>query len=133
MPVADLLEKGSAWLEDQRQTHLSRPVVYERGADSVELSATIGRTVFEQVDEPGGGIIHRIESRDFLVLRADLVLAGVQTLPKAGDHIRDSDGEQTQVYEVMAPGNEPPFRYSDPYRKTLRIHTKHVATEAPGP
>jgi len=24
---------------------------------------------------------------------------------------------------------EPPFRYSDPYRKALRIHTKHIATE----
>jgi len=30
---------------------------------------------------------------------------------------------------VMAPGKEPAWRYSDPYRKTLRIHTKHVDTE----
>ncbi len=129
--MVDLLEKGSAWLEDQRHAHMSRPVVYQCGAESVELSATVGRTVFEQVDEAGGGVIHRIESRDFLVLRSDLVLAGVQTLPQAGDRIRDRDGGGTQVYEVMAPGNEPPFRYSDPYRKTLRIHTKHVAAEAP--
>ena len=33
------------------------------------------------------------------------------------------------VYEVMAPGTEPPCRYSDPHGVTLRIHTKLVGTE----
>jgi len=123
----DLLDQGLAWLEDRRHEHLTRPVVYERDGDSVELAATIGRTLFEQTDEYG--IVHRIESRDFLVRAADLVLAGQPTLPQAGDRIRESDGGVTHVYEVMAPGTEPPWRYSDVYRRTLRIHTKHVATE----
>lgn len=125
--MTDLLERGSAWLEDQRQRHMTRMVTYQRGGDSVELAATIGRTEFEQADE--FGVIHKIESRDYLVLTTDLVLAGVQTLPKPGDRVRESEGAKTFVYEVMAPGNDPPFRYSDPYRRTLRIHTKHVATE----
>jgi len=125
----DLLERGSAWLEDQRQRHMTRMVTYQRGGDSVEMAATIGRTEFEQADEFGA--IRKIESRDYLVLTTDLVLAGVQTPPKAGDRIRETDAAKTFVYEVMAPGNDPPFRYSDPYRRTLRIHTKHVATEGP--
>ena len=125
--MADMLAQGSAWLEDQRNAHMTRTVVYQRSGDSVELPATIGRTLFEQADE--FGIIHKLESRDFLVLRNDLVLSGVQILPKAGDRVRDPDGDNTQVYEVMAPGPEPAFRYSDPYRKTLRIHTKHVGAE----
>lgn len=125
--MPDLLEQGAAWLEEQRHTHMTRTVVYERGADSAELSATIGRSEFEQADEHG--VIHRTESRDFLVRAADLVLAGAAALPKAGDRIREADGERTFVYEVMAPGGEPPFRYSDPYRRTLRIHTKHLSTE----
>ena len=123
----DLLEQGAAWLEDQRHQHMTRAVVYERGTDSVELDATIGRTEFEQADEYG--VIHKLESRDYLVRAEDLVLGGQQTLPRAGDRIRETDGTQTFVYEVMAPGIEPPWRYSDAYRKTLRIHTKHVATE----
>jgi hypothetical protein len=123
----DLLEKGSAWLDDQRHKHLTRTVLYQRGGDEVELAATIGRTVFEQADE--FGVIHRTEARDFLVRAADLMLAGVQTLPEAGDRIRETTGGQTFVYEVMAPGDEPPFRYSDPYRRTLRIHTKHAETQ----
>jgi hypothetical protein len=125
--MPDVLEKGLAWLDDQRHAHMTRTVVYQRGADAAEISATIGRTEFEQVDERG--VVQRLQSRDFLVRAADLVLAGAPTLPKAGDRIRETVGAQTFVYEVMAPGNEPPWRYSDPYRKALRIHTKHVATE----
>ena len=125
--MPDLLEQGSAWLEDQRTRHMSRTVTYVRGVDSVDVAATIGKTAFEQTDEYG--VIHRTESRDFLVLTADLVLDGTATLPKAGDRIRETAGDQVFVYEVMAPGGEPPWRYSDPYRRTLRIHTKHVGTE----
>lgn len=127
--MADLLEQGSAFLDDQRHRHMTRTVVYRRGTDEVELSATIGRTVFEQADDRG--LVSRIESRDFLVRAEDLVLAGTPVLPKAGDHVREPQDGRTFVYEVMAPGREPPFRYSDPYRRTLRIHTKHVATEGP--
>jgi len=125
--VAEVLDKGSAWLEDQRNRHMTRTVTYQRDGDSVELAATIGRTEFEQADD--FGVIHKIESRDYLVRTADLLIAGAQTLPKAGDRVRETDGAKTFVYEVMAPGNEPPYRYSDPNRRTLRIHTKHVNTE----
>ena len=125
--MADLLEQGAAFLDDRRHTHLTRTVTYERGVSSVDVAATVGRTVFEQADE--SGFIRKVESRDFLVRRTDLILDGSAALPKAGDRVRETDGSQTQVYEVMAPGGEPPFRYSDPYRNVLRIHTKHVATE----
>lgn len=125
--MANLLNTGLNWLEDQRHAHLTTKVVYQRGSDTVELAATIGRTTFEQADEYG--VLHRTESRDYLVRASDLALATVQTLPQRGDRIRETAGDQTFVYEVMAPGNEPPWRYSDPYRRTLRIHTKHVATE----
>jgi len=125
--MTDRLEQGSAWLEDQRHQHMTRMVTYQRGSDSVQIAATVGKTEFEQADE--FGIVHKLESRDYLVRTSDLVLAGAPTLPKAGDGVRETVGAQTFVYEVMAPGSEPPWRYSDPYRKALRIHTKHVATE----
>ena len=129
--MADLLRQGSAWLDGQRHTNLTQLVSYQRGVDSVELAATIGRTEFEQADEYG--VLHRIEARDYIIRTADLLLAGETVLPKAGDQIRETDGTITHVYEVMAPGGEPPWRYSDPYRVALRIHTKHVKTETDGP
>ena len=122
--MADLLETASNWLEEKRTQHLSRTVTYQRGADTVDVPVSIGRTTFE-VDD-GYGIVQKWESRDFLILAADLVLAGLQTLPQRGDRIQETQAGTTYVYEVLAPGKEPAWRYSDPYRKTLRIHTKQI-------
>ncbi len=126
--MADLLERAAIWLEAQRTQHTTRMVRYRRGSDFVDLPATIGRTEF-QVDD-GYGVLQKFESRDFLVLAAHLQLTGTAVLPERGDRIEETVGGMTYVYEVLAPGKEPPFRYSDPYRITLRIHTKQVETIA---
>jgi len=125
--MTDLLQKGSEWLEEQRTRHAASTVQYVRGSRSVEITATIGRTIFE-VDN-GYGVLVRHQSRDFLALAAELILDGELVLPQRGDRIRETQGQQVFVYEVMAPGKEPCWRYSDPYRKTLRIHTQQIATE----
>ena len=124
--MTNLLETGSSWLADQLKTHASVDVVYERGIEQVAVKATIGRTEFELDD--GAGTVERIQSRDFLIHAADLVLAGSPVLPVAGDRIRETQGGTTFVYEVMSPGSEPAYRYSDAFRKVLRIHTKLVGT-----
>src|SRR5690606_24277688 len=114
-------------LEGQRKKHVTREVTYRRGANAVVVQATIGRTVFEQDD--GAGVIVRTQVRDYLIDTADLVLAGQQTLPEKGDRIEEPDAGQKFVHEVLPLGSEQHWRYSDPYRRTLRIHTKLVATE----
>ncbi|KAA0213584.1 MAG: hypothetical protein EDM82_12560 [Cyanobacteria bacterium CYA] len=125
--MGDLLDRGAAFLDAQRHQHLSRLVLYRRGTDEKDVQATIGKTEFEQADD--AGLIHRVESRDFLVRTADLDLGAGLILPRAGDQVRETVGLSVFVYEVNAPGGQPPFRYSDPYRRVLRIHTKHIATE----
>ena len=129
--MGDLLDSGLGWLGEKRSAHMARSVLYSRGEDSVELLATPGRSVFEQVAD--FGIQQRHEVRDFLVIAADLVLDGSTVEPAEGDEIRDTVGASVLVYMVQAPGvagsSEPAFRYSDPYRRTLRIHTRHTATE----
>lgn len=127
--MTNLLQIGASWLADQMKTHASIDVTYERGAEQVPVKATVGKTEFE-IDD-GSGVIERFQSRDYLIHAADLVLGGVETLPVAGDLIRETQGTKTFVYEVMAPGDEPHYRYSDPFRKLLRIHSKHVATQGP--
>jgi len=126
-----MLDRGAAFLDAQRHQHLTRTVVYRRGTDEKQVQATIGKTEFEQADD--SGLIHRTESRDFLVRTADLDVGAGLILPRAGDQVRETVGTvggSVFVYEVNAPGGQPPFRYSDPYRRVLRIHTKHIATEA---
>ena len=125
--MGDLLDKGSAWLEGQRKKHATREVTYLRGAESVVVKATIGRTLFEQDD--GAGVIVRMQVRDYLIDTADLVLAGEQTLPANGDRIEEIDAGLKHTYEVLPLGGEQHWRYSDPYRRTLRIHTKLIELE----
>lgn len=108
--------------------HASTDVIYVRGVDQVPVKATIGKTEFEIDDR--SRVVVRIQTRDFLIHVADLVLGSTETLPVTGDLVRETQGTNTFVYEVMAPGNEPHFRYSDPFRTLLRVHTKHVETES---
>ena len=127
--MTDVLQQGLDWLEGQRREHMARTVTYRRGADSVDVLATVGETVFRLTEDYGAQV--RVVRRDYLIAADDLVLSGQRVLPEAGDRIEESDGDQVFIYEVMGPGGgEPDWRYSDPYRRTLRIHTKHVATEA---
>jgi hypothetical protein len=126
--MSDLLQTGTEWLADQLKTHASRQVVYRRGADEVAVQTTVGRTLLKLGDDYGG-VRMEWTDRDFLIHAADLVLGGTVVLPERGDQIRETQGTKTFVYEVMAPGKEPPWRWSDPHRKMLRIHTKQIGVE----
>ncbi len=122
--MADLLQDASAWLEQQRTRHAAHVVIYVRGSRSLEILATVGKTVFEAED--GYGVLIRHESRDFLILADNLILDGQMFVPQRGDQIQEIHGSTTFTYEVTAPGKEPAWRYSDPYRKTVRIHTQQI-------
>jgi hypothetical protein len=126
--MPDLLQTGFDWLADQLKQHASRPVVYQRGAQQVAVQATVGYTLLK-LDDGFGGVRMEWTDRDFLVHAADLVLGGSPVLPERSDVIRETQGAKTFIYEVMAPAKEPPWRWSDVYRKLLRIHTKQVGTE----
>jgi hypothetical protein len=125
--MSDLLETGTAWLKAMRLKHASRSVVYQRGSDMVEIKATISKTVFQT--DKGFGVFESFESRDYLIGADALQLNGASFLPRSGDRIRETSGGKVFIGEVMAPGKEPCWRWSDPYRLTLRIHTKYVGME----
>ena len=124
--MTDILRNGQAWLAGKLTQHASRQVVYRRDELGVELSATIAKSLYEQDD--GEGIITRAQVRDFLIDTDSLLLSIIGTLPRRGDRIVEIDGDTTFVFEVMSIGSDPPWRYSDPFRIKLRIHTKQVDT-----
>lgn len=131
--MTDRLQEGLARLAERRNEHMARTVVYRRPATGawVELAATVGRTEFHLAGEFGAEI--RVVRRDYLINAEDLVLIGLTETPLASDRIEETDGDTVYVYEVMGPGGgEPDWRYSDAYRRTLRVHTKHVGTESAG-
>ncbi len=126
--MADLFLEGMTWLADQLKEHAAQPVVYRRGSAEVVVSATFGRTLLK-LEDGYGGVRMEWTDRDFLIQADDLLLGGTTTVPQRGDVIRETQGTRILVYEVMAPGREPPWRWSDPFRKVLRIHTKQVGQE----
>lgn len=125
--MSNLLHQGQAWLAEQLNAHASRAVVYRRGELGAELSAVIGRSSYQQ--DSGDGLVTRSQVRDFLIDTQSLLLSIIASLPQAGDRIVEIDGEQTFVFEVMPLGSDPPWRYSDPFRLKLRIHTKQIDTQ----
>ncbi len=124
--MSDMLHRGQAWLADQLTKHASRNIVYQRDEISVELTATIGMSRYEQDD--GEGVITRAQVRDYLIDTRSLIQSAIGTLPRRGDRILEQDGDTTFVFETMSIGSDPPWRYSDPFRVKLRIHTKQVET-----
>jgi len=116
--VADLLKQGSDWLEQMRTEHCSSQVEYRRDVQMLTVSATFGKTDYEVADDYGLKIGASIY--DFLILATDLGLE-----PEVGDVIA-ANGRK---YEVLDFGTEGCWRWSDPYRTTMRIHTKDIGSD----
>jgi hypothetical protein len=113
--MGDLLRQGSQWLEQQRDAFCSSPVTYLRDIVSYPVNATFGRTNYEVADDYGATIQTHVV--DFLILAESLPFE-----PEPADVIVADD----RKYEVMNLGGEGCWRWSDPYRTTMRIHTKDV-------
>jgi len=99
--------------------HASSPVTYRRDQMSHEIDATFGRTHYEVEDEHGLRV--GAEVIDFLISAEAFPFEK----PEAGDQVI-ADG---LVYEVMDLAGQGHWRWSDPYRTTMRIHTKEVGME----
>ncbi len=123
--MADMLRSGQEWLANQLKSYASRVIVYQRGTNQITLSAVIGRTLLK-LEDGYGGVRMEWTDRDFLIAPKDLVIAGAQVTPERGDMIRESEGNEVFIHEVMVPGSEPPWRWSDPHRQLFRVHTKQI-------
>jgi hypothetical protein len=123
-----LLEWGQSWLNNQLQQFASREVVYQRGVSTLAVQATVGRTLLK-LDDGYGGVLLQWTDRDFLIRAEDLVIAGETILPQRGDRVHEVQSGVTYTYEVLAPGKEPVWKWSDLYRSLLRIHTKQIQVQ----
>ncbi|OHB50506.1 MAG: hypothetical protein A2Y10_18075 [Planctomycetes bacterium GWF2_41_51] len=117
--MTNLLKRGIEFLADKLKAYASQTVIYKRGADTVTICATFGKTNYQIEDDSGlkiGG-----EITDFLFSPSDLIIDGLLTLPKAGDQIQTDSA----IYEAQFIGDGC-WCYSDPYRKMIRLHTKEI-------
>lgn len=124
-----MLESAVGWLGDMRSQHLSRTVTYVRGAESVELSATLGDTRYELTDDAGATV--QAKATDFIVAADELMLGGAVAKPQIGDRIRLPAGAKVLVFEVLDLAGAGHYRPADPFGKALRIHAKQIDEETP--
>lgn len=113
-----MMRSAAEWLVRQEKSFLSEPITYHHYGDmpvTINIPAVRGRTIF-RVDEDYG-ITTRIVSVDFIVDINDMDFE-----PTKGDEIH-CDGI---CFEVLAPNNEPVWRWSGANGEALRIHSKEV-------
>lgn len=118
-----LLSRGQAYLNSALGQAGGVAVAYTRGENSVTIAnAWVGRTAFKQLPHGASKAAVIWGDRDYLIPAADLVLGGLAVEPARGDRIT----EGSLVFEVIAPGGEPAWRWSDPQRTRYRVHCKQV-------
>lgn len=125
--MSNLLQNGVSWLAGQLKTNAAAPVTYWRGGVdqgvSCPLSVTWGETRSPVIDDSGAELQLRI--RDALFDAADLVLDGCPTTPQEGDKIVETDGTVSELLRIEKEGL---WRWSDPYKTRLRVHTQKVGS-----
>ena len=119
----NLFAKARAWLPAQLKLAAAVSVTYARGANSINLTPIVGRTVF--ASNMDGGARIEFGERDYLIFASDMASLGV---PAEGDRITEVIDGLTSVFEVVPPATgEPAWRWSDPGHTTYRIHMKRAA------
>jgi hypothetical protein len=122
----DLLTRGMDWLADRRERTMSVAIWYYRPTllAGVLLTATSGQTTFTQSD--GMGVVHRVESRDWLLPAESLVIATETITPQVGDLVYEYRGDRVFVHEVLPLAGGPAWEWHDRHRRSIRVHTKYL-------
>lgn len=119
--MSDLLQTGAAWLANRLSDSASTLCTYHRGNSYAQLRATVGSSTFEAQNQ--SGVIETWQSRDFIMKASSLPFGD----PRRHDRVVQTINGVDLTYEVATPQGMPVFRYADPFRQMVRIHT--IATE----
>ncbi|MFI4855132.1 MAG: hypothetical protein ACIAQF_09190, partial [Phycisphaerales bacterium JB065] len=103
-------------------------VVYRRGSKSVTVIASVGHTELDSITDDGSTTSY--QSRDFKFTRSDLdglMDNGREFEPEPGDRIIEPMPiGPDAVYEPMPMPGGQRWRWSDPNRTIIRVHTKRI-------
>lgn len=81
-------------------------------------------------DEDEDGQLIEVVAYDFQIAAADYRFGGTVVLPESGDLIEEApavEGDEPPTHQALPIDGGPCWRYADPYRQVLRIHTKDSA------
>lgn len=121
--MADFLESATTWLNGICRSQISQSVRYRRGAEYVDLVATVGQVPIDS--RSGQGVLQNWKRRDYLIDRSDLLLDGIAIEPEMGDWIEQTLNGETHVFQVLNNDDGRCFD-TDASGGMLRIYTKEI-------
>ena len=126
-----VLDAGLRWLSHTRRAHDGVAVNYV--ADGLTLAITAVPARVRRRREASDAFRLTARRADWLIHADELINAGERFEPQAGHRIHRvfEDGSE-HLHEVMPPEpGEAAWDWSDGVGRTLRVHTRHVATIGP--
>lgn len=124
----DLLQWGLAAMTDVLDRTATQPILYVADTDEIPARATFAPKLLK-IDDGQGGTRVEWTDMDFLIPARYLVVAGEPIEPSRGHLVYLRAGDVVQKFEVLPYGDEPPWRWSDPHRSMVRVHTKRLADD----
>ena len=117
--MIDLLRSGEAWLRQQRNEYMSRPVTYYRSGIAYPIAAACQGSTTSEIEQ--GDMIVESKSIDWMLDRTALAFT-----PAPGDLITVDHGGSTRIYEVAAISGEAAWRWHGTDGESYRIHTRET-------
>jgi hypothetical protein len=103
-----------------------RRVLYVRGPLACEWWVAVGRSLYQAQDDRG--VIEERDCRDFCGIAAELMLTGQTVIPMRGDRIVEQTSAGSDTYDLLPLESDKPYRFMDPGKLLLRVHTKRILT-----
>lgn len=113
-----LRDRIGGYLNDRLSEVAASLVTYRRGDDEFEILARASPPEAQEIDDDGA--YRDVNQQVWIVKAEDMKIDDASITPAPGDQIT-SDGI---VFDVASDGGIPCFRWSDPWRKAMRIYTK---------
>ena len=123
--MTNMLQDGVTCLGTWLKDHAGVTLTYTRGANSVAITGTVSLHEYQVADAEG--IITVVNSRDYIVHAADLIISGAEITPRAGDRIAETIDSTVNTFEVMSIDGTRAFEPVDPDNVLLKIHTKRIS------
>lgn len=120
-----LLQDGDVWLDDQMHQHAGRTVTFVRGQhETASFTAVATEKVYEVIGRDGFAM--HIESRDYHLPAASVLVNGSAVEPRNGDRIKETIGGVLQTFEVVPMGSDKPAAEARSDGARWLVHTKRV-------
>lgn len=120
--MANMLQRGAAWLGSQLQTHAGLTVSLSQGATTIE-GLTASRVHHEHDAIDNEGFITKVATWDWTIVAADL--NGLEV--RKGATITEVCSGVTRRYQVLPVGRDKPcVEPKDSSGILLTLHTKQV-------